>query len=704
VKLNSEKYGTCPVKALPHFSSIKCSNNSSTQRQNRQSQAAVATSTIAKCQQDSDCMHVKKCCPINPQCPQLGSVCQRPVIENANLPSIPFNLSIIERKKGKTVILSWDCKYNKNKATMFVVEGRWSLKSPTEDTQMTKWGYLAQTVNNNWIILRNINRGRWYKFRVAAISKSGTHGYSQPTELFILSSPPKPASSPLNFTLNRLYSVINDQVNADLSWLPPKRSDLPLSHFKISWQLRRFPNNSMVDYDLEEKMSDFDLVEAQRFKYTIRNLIKNAIYNVRLVAESKYDAAILSSNPIDLRIDTSTYSSINTAESFAASLISQSAPSNYNHQNEEYEQDEDEAGQEESPFQNKSEDDDVDKFNLITRNSPLKQPIISNLTVQTPYFQNGLVKAKLGWLFQHSALDQVDQLMFTLTWFPIKCIYQKQMPTPITATTINNFFEIYELKYNCDYVVNIRLAKQTSDSKVASQVLSSQFKVPSCAKIGIVGRIRPICYETNLFNENLYDLLFTTTKPNVKSVLELTTSKVTSKTTTQQTTAKRIEPQINDLSYRILKRTNKFYTVEFSWSLPEEESLNLNAYQISLVPRAIPGMIFDNTFGSIGAILNKDQRQFVVRHLRSKVNYIFQVQPIGSDNQLIGLPGSLEFLIDQELSDEASLQKHVKQVSSSTQSANSFYNNSNKSFPNFISYLVLVFLNLLFYLNGNHLK
>jgi hypothetical protein len=397
---------------------------------------------------------------------------------------------------------------------------------------------------------------------------------------------------------------------------------------------------------------------------------------------------------------------MNTAESFAASLISSSASSNYNQNlNEEYEQDEDEIAIDETPTQAKSEDDDVDKFNLITRNSPLKQPIISNLTVQTPYFQNGLVKAKLGWLFQHSALDQIDQLMFTLTWFPIKCINQKQMPTPITATTINNFFEIYELKYNCDYVVNIRLAKQSSsDSKVASQVLSSQFKVPSCDKIGIVGRIRPICYESNLFNENLYDLLFTTTKSNSNAASEVTTSKATSKITTQQTTVKRVEPQINDLSYRILKRTNKFYTVEFSWSLPDEESFNLNAYQISLVPRAIPGMIFDNTFGSIGAILNKDQRQFVVRHLRSKVNYIFQVQPIGTDNQLIGLPGSLEFLIDQDLSDEASLQKHIKQASSSTQSANAFYNHSSKSFPNFISYLVLVFSCLLFYLNENHLK
>lgn len=47
---------------------------------------------------------------------------------------------------------------------------------------------LLQTVNNNWIILRNIHRGRWYRFRVSAISPTGTYGYSIPTDLFILSS------------------------------------------------------------------------------------------------------------------------------------------------------------------------------------------------------------------------------------------------------------------------------------------------------------------------------------------------------------------------------------------------------------------------------------------------------------------------------------------------------------------------------------
>ena len=130
---------------------------------------------------------------------------------------MPFNLSITERKKGKTVILNWEhtpaSSASSSGPVMFVVEGRWSLKTSLSasasqqqaDASMTRWGYLTQTVNTKWVILRSINRGRWYKFRVAA---GGSLGYSPPTELFILSSPPQPPSAPQNLSVVRLVSRV----------------------------------------------------------------------------------------------------------------------------------------------------------------------------------------------------------------------------------------------------------------------------------------------------------------------------------------------------------------------------------------------------------------------------------------------------------------------------------------------------------------
>ena len=210
-----------------------------------------------------------------------------------------------------------------------------------------------------------------------------------------------------------------------------------------------------------------------------------------------------------------------------------------------------------------------------------KRPTIKNLSVQTAYFQNGLVKAKLAWQVETnwtpnsqqeasiSAKTLVDQPMFTITWFAIKCVKsdtvtmsQRQLPTPITATTINTHFEIYELKYNCDYVVNVRLAansqQQTAQTDassslqrlVAPQIASAQFKVPACSQIKIVGRIQPMCYETPVRDvknpaNSLYSIFSTQSTP----LSTVTTSESTLTTTATSTTAFPQLPRVYHIRY-----------------------------------------------------------------------------------------------------------------------------------------------------------
>ena len=373
-----------------------CSNYTNTLAQIEQKNTIPASS----CSKDADCADTSKCCSINTACPQYGRVCKRPQINAANIhmPSIPFNLSIVERKKGKTIILSWDCNYNKNKPTMFVVEGRWSLNSPTSsssssnvahenDSYMTKWGYLAQTVNNNWIILRSINRGRWYKFRVAAISKSGTHGYSQPTELFILSSPPKPPSQPQNLTLNKVYASLNnkdkDRVDVDISWLPSKRSDLPITNYKITWTMIDDENEKTENVNVMNHGGQ-DLIDAQNLnKYTIHNLFKNAHYSIEIAAQSSHEQNMLVSSPMRITIDTTINLDAFTMQLKAANVREDDLITT-THANE-YDDDEDD------------EDDDLDmkpvarnsqnvelvagELNLAANNVASKRPIIKNLLV-----------------------------------------------------------------------------------------------------------------------------------------------------------------------------------------------------------------------------------------------------------------------------------------------------------------------------------
>lgn len=256
--MNQQKHGTCPISTsspLRLSPSTSTSNeyqllpeNDDTDLLNTKclSPPPPPTENSQQCDSDSDCADTLKCCFVDSRCPSYGRQCVTPRIVNALLPSIPYNLTITERKKGKTVILSWESTYNRQKPTMFVVEGQWSLSgssdsisSSSSGQETTKWGYLAQTVNQNWVILRSINRGRWYRFRVAAISKLGSHGYSKPTDMFILSAQPKPPTQPENLTVVQVYHTETSGICADLTWLPSKRSDLPVIYYKLTWKLEK---------------------------------------------------------------------------------------------------------------------------------------------------------------------------------------------------------------------------------------------------------------------------------------------------------------------------------------------------------------------------------------------------------------------------------------------------------------------------------
>jgi hypothetical protein len=637
---------------------------------------------------------------------------------NLNLPSIPFNLTITERKKGKTVILSWDSVYNKNKPTMFVIEGRSSIRAPYSmssedsdgDSKMSQWSYLASTVNTNWVILRSINRGRWYKFRVGSVSKSGSFGYSQPTELFRLSSPPKPPTQPMNLSVSRVYESADMPVavNVDVAWLGSKRSDLPIVEYKLTWRLQKQENVPVDDFDTSSEpqknsnKNGFEIINPEQLlngnKFTIRNLLKNSIYTLQICAVSIYEDKRLTSSPATTRLDTANITPVASSLLIANDpFMIHSTPSGLNEDEEEDYDIEDEiapAAQTEPPSLNKqairnsnpdinTEPDTelVTSENDDTESSVTKPPTanIYNITVQTPYFQNGLVKAKLSWQIETSIVAKSSDrpTMYTLTWFPIKCHHNQKMPIPITASTIHTHFEIYELRYNCDYVINVRVARDSSilvglpgSSTVLppQQIVSSQFRVPSCSSIGIVGRLRPICYDTpnvataksieptasNKYQKSFVNLLYSSSTPPTT-----TTESSTPVPTQPPTTTTPNLPRVLKIKYKLIDKIRNLYSVEFGWSLPHGFNRDLfSGYQISVVPKETPSGVASAQqlnsngayFGSVGAIVSKEQRTFVVRQLMSAVRYVFQIQSIGLDGQSYGPTSSLEFIIEDKSS------------------------------------------------------
>ena len=287
--------------------------------------------------------------------------------------------------------------------------------------------------------------------------------------------------------------------------------------------------------------------------------------------------------------------------------------------------------------------------------------------------------------------------MFTITWFPIKCEKQHgkapTLATPISATIINTHFEIYDLIYYCDYVVNVRLASQSRSSQSGAQssilpkthslppqIASAQFKVPPCAQIKFKGRLAPHCYDRNIIPD-LYKLDETTTTKTTTTTKSTTSTRFQTKIfdnldkdsfynllysstirprlnpdvpSIQLSTVARL-PRVFNIRYKVVEHKASFYAVEFTWSVPGSLSKeNFNGYQINVTPKAAPGLSADpdssesGYIGSIGAIVSKEQQSFVVRQLKPWVSYIFQIQTIGNDNLSYGPPNSVDFVFEGE--------------------------------------------------------
>lgn len=130
-RLNEQKSGVCPS---PSSSSPSRPYEYQLISEGEVSNDNCTESSASECESDADCSETLKCCSVERERRCEGRwtktsrrECTRAVHSNPLLPSVPFNLTITERKKGKTVILSWDAAYNAQKPTMFVVEGRTCL-------------------------------------------------------------------------------------------------------------------------------------------------------------------------------------------------------------------------------------------------------------------------------------------------------------------------------------------------------------------------------------------------------------------------------------------------------------------------------------------------------------------------------------------------------------------------------------------------
>ena len=104
----------------------------------------------------------------------------------------PNNVTAIERKSRRTVKLKWNSNGVTNiEPVFYVIEAQWTLPKTDNNQQdlVSKWGFVKEEVSHTKAIIRNIQRdNRWYKFRVAAVTRHGYSPFSMTTKPFRLSS------------------------------------------------------------------------------------------------------------------------------------------------------------------------------------------------------------------------------------------------------------------------------------------------------------------------------------------------------------------------------------------------------------------------------------------------------------------------------------------------------------------------------------
>jgi hypothetical protein len=108
-----------------------------------------------------------------------------------------------------------------------------------------------------------------------------------------------------------------------------------------------------------------------------------------------------------------------------------------------------------------------------------------------PYFINGLIKTNISW----DKINDYRLQQYDLHWIEtqcysdvIACCYRRD------AVTIENSFQLNDLRFNCTYVLNIKPILSKIRMEKSFQIY---FNVTSCQSIQIYGTIRPPCQIDN---------------------------------------------------------------------------------------------------------------------------------------------------------------------------------------------------------------
>ncbi|XP_074657809.1 anosmin-1-like [Tubulanus polymorphus] len=499
---------------------------------------------VKSCSKDGDCEGNRKCCDNG-----CGYTCQNPLaLDRLGLPPVPNFPKIRERKKEQNMVeLFWETHTNSTEPTIYVVEARWHAGRDFSNGLLIDWAPFSLTTKPS--IISQIEPGKWFIFRVAAISMNGSLGFSPESPPFRLSLEPRVPGQPMNLTEGET-TIHDGLIDKQIRWSPPAYSDIPVTRFKIFWSKRLRGVSPMLVYMEEHKQ----IIPADQFTYTLKDMEPDTTYFVQVQAVCHYGEERLKSERASIYIVTEPLITNNDK-------------------------------QQESPVHV-----DAAVMGLPT------PPPLRNVTVDKPFYENGLLKATIHWVIPSGHKEKIHK--FLIHWTPDVCIAMATLDGPlsktISATTHDTQFMIYDLRFDCRYVVKVQPVSQEGAVGPTSHAI---FNTPSCSDVKIKGINLPDC---------------PTNAPNV--------------------------PQMpGELQHSIIIK-KKNISAEITWNKPQSD-LPITAYRIIWGQRLTDPLgdpLFNSDFPvmdkntALTKVIAKSKRNFVIENLKEGIVYLIQLQALSA--------------------------------------------------------------------------
>ncbi|XP_068081985.1 anosmin-1 [Anabrus simplex] len=262
---------------------------------------------IKACSADSECSGTLKCCTHS-----CGVTCQRAQgLESiADLPAIPENVTVSERRHGRAVQLEWDEPGDRGVENepplLYLLEERHHVGRHLTPERFGSWITRHRSTRTSATLKNILKPGRWYQFRVAAVNANGSRGFSEPSAAFKLSLAPKVPGPPLNLTVGPL-SKTNGTFRGVLSWMPPV-SDLPIQRYKVFWS-RRLQGTSSSQASV---LVHHQTVAGEVLRFVLKSLEPESLYFLQVQAMAQFGRERLKSEKAAMFLNTSNHA--NTPE------------------------------------------------------------------------------------------------------------------------------------------------------------------------------------------------------------------------------------------------------------------------------------------------------------------------------------------------------------------------------------------------------